>query len=98
MNISELPPEMMDKIFAYLTFRERLQMRPMPDSTDVTTKNPISLLKKLDKLNVLHITRIDLTGIDWTTCEGSNVNYIHLKRCSIDGTGAEKLVRTFKHL
>ncbi|XP_062716093.1 uncharacterized protein LOC109422264 isoform X3 [Aedes albopictus] len=73
-------------------------MRPTPDSTNVTATNSFSLLNKLDKLKDLHLNRIDLTGIDWTICEGSNVNYIHLKGCSIDGTGAEKIVRTFKHL
>nr|XP_019552430.2 uncharacterized protein LOC109422265 [Aedes albopictus] len=81
-----------------LILRQNGMMRPTPDSTNVTARNSFSPLTKLDKLKALHLHRIDLTGIDWTTCEGSNVEYIHLTGCSIEGTGSEKIVQSFKNL
>ncbi|KXJ78079.1 hypothetical protein RP20_CCG005711 [Aedes albopictus] len=97
LQIREYYPKL-ERLTLYVGPGQIGTMRPTPDSTNVTATNSFSLLNKLDKLKDLHLNRIDLTGIDWTICEGSNVNYIHLKGCSIDGTGAEKIVRTFKHL
>lgn len=61
-------------------------------------KKSFAALKKLNKLKVLHLERVDLTGINWNRCVGSKVEHIHLKFCNIHEAGAKSLIGSFKHL